>query len=295
MSQLEGVYVAIVTPFTEDTRAVDYDALRDHANWLVEKGVDGLVPCGTCGEYAQLSDEERAKVVETVASAAAGRAQVIVGVAAATTAEAVGWAEHAKRVGATGIMALPPISYKPTWREVVHYFQSLSDVGLPVTIYNNTHDNATDVTPDLFKELESIENIIGVKEFSGDIRRIPEIQEKTNLQVLAGADDLALEGLLAGALGWIAGLANAIPDECVEMYRLVKEGDIEGATAIYRRILPLMRWDSTPRLVQAIKYAMELAGRPAGITRAPRLPLDDADREAVREAFYRARSVQGAV
>ncbi len=295
MSQLEGVYVAIVTPFTEDTSEVDYDALRDHANWLIEKGVGGLVPCGTCGEYAQLSNEERAKVVETVVAEANGRVQVIVGVAAPTTAQAVGWAEHAKRVGANGIMALPPISYKPTWREVVHYFQALSDVGLPITIYNNTHDNATDVTPDLFKELESIENIVGVKEFSGDIRRIPEIQEKTNLQVLAGADDLALEGLLAGALGWIAGLANAIPEECMEMYRLVKQGDIEAATAVYRRILPLMRWDSTPRLVQAIKYAMELAGRPVGITRAPRLPLDDADRQAVREAFFRVRSAQGAL
>ncbi|WDL97649.1 dihydrodipicolinate synthase family protein [Alicyclobacillus sp. ALC3] len=285
MERFEGVYVAIVTPFTPDTTGVDYARLAEHVNWLIEKGVDGLVPCGTCGEYQQLSSEERSRVVETVIEATDNRVPVIVGVAAPTTVQAVGWAEHARRSGATGVMALPPISYKPTWAEVVAYFQALSDAGLPIMIYNNTHDNATDVTPDLLHELEQIENIAGVKEFSGDIRRIPEILEKTNLQVLAGADDLALEGLLAGAQGWIAGLANAIPEQCVQLYREVKAGNFEEATRIYRSILPLMRWDSTPRLVQAIKYSMELAGQPVGVTRAPRLPLDANDRKAVEEAY----------
>ncbi len=287
----EGVYVAIVTPFTEDSNSINYDRLHEHANWLIEKGVNGLVPCGTCGEYAQLSKEERAKVVETVIHAAAGRVPVVVGVAAPTTAQAVGWAKHAKEAGASGVMALPPISYKPKWREVVAYYQALSDVGLPILIYNNTHDNATDLTPELLHELEEIENIVAVKEFSGDIRRIPEIQEKTSLEVLAGADDLALEGVLAGALGWIAGLANAIPEECVQMYKAVQAGNIDEATSIYRRILPLMRWDSTPRLVQAIKYAMALGGHPVGETRAPRLPLDDEDRKSVEQAFARAHAV----
>ncbi|GMA61905.1 dihydrodipicolinate synthase family protein [Alicyclobacillus fastidiosus] len=288
MARFEGVHVAIITPFTSDTREVDYKKLDDHVNWLIEKGVHGLVPCGTCGEYAQLSDEERGKVVETVVVAAAGRVPVVVGVAAPTTERAVFWARQAKQVGASGIMALPPISYKPKWAEVVAYYEALSDVGLPVVIYNNTHDNATDLTPDLLHKLESIENIVAVKEFSGDIRRIAEIQEKTNLEVLAGADDLALEGLLAGAFGWIAGLANAVPEESVKLFELVRDGKFEEASALYRTILPLMRWDSTPRLVQAIKYAMELAGRPVGETRAPRLPLDDEDRKAVEQAFYRA-------
>lgn len=285
MTQFEGVYVAIVTPFSEDTTKINYELLQNHVNWMIEKGVDGLVPCGTCGEYAQLSDEERAQVVETVIATAAGRVPVVVGVAASTTAKAVSWTRHAKENGATAVMALPPISYKPKWQEVIAYYQALSDVGLPIVIYNNTHDNGTDLTPDLLRELQEIENIVAVKEFSGDIRRIPEIQEKTELQVLAGADDLALEGVLAGAQGWIAGLANAIPEECVELYGYVKQGDFEAATAIYRRILPLMRWDSTPRLVQAIKYAMALVGHPVGNTRAPRLPLDAEDMQAVDQAF----------
>jgi len=289
MARFEGVYVAIVTPFTEGTEKVDYNRLHEHVNWLIEKGVNGLVPCGTCGEYAQLSDEERAGVVEMVAKTAAGRVPVVVGVAAPTTAAAVKWTKQAKQAGATGVMALPPISYKPTWNEVVAYYESLSAVGLPVVIYNNTHDNATDLTPELLHELEHIENIVAVKEFSGDIRRIPEIQEKTGLEVLAGADDLALEGMMAGALGWIAGLANAIPEECVEMYALAKDGKYSEATSIYRRILPLMRWDSTPRLVQAIKYAMELVGQPVGATRAPRLPLDETERQAVQNAVRAVR------
>jgi 4-hydroxy-tetrahydrodipicolinate synthase len=291
MKRFEGVHVAIVTPFTADTTEVDYDRLRAHANWLIEVGVNGLIPCGTCGEYAQLRHEERAKVVETVVAAAAGRVPVVVGVAAPTTAEAVHWAKHARLAGATGLMALPPISYKPKWNEVVAYYQALSDVGLPIVIYNNTHDNATDLTPDLLSKLERIENIVAVKEFSGDIRRIPEILEKTGLEVLAGADDLALEGVLAGAQGWIAGLANAIPEECVQLYHYMSDGQISEATKLYRKILPLMRWDSTPRLVQAIKYAMELAGHPVGVTRAPRLPLDDEDREAVLKAFTAIRVV----
>lgn len=285
MKRFEGVYVAIVTPFTPDTSGVDYARLAEHVNWLIEKGVHGLVPCGTCGEYAQLSQEERARVVETVIEAADNRVPVIVGVAAPTTAQAVGWVEHARRSGATGVMALPPIGYKPTWAEVVAYYQALSDAGLPIMIYNNTHDNATDLTPNLLHELEQIENIAGVKEFSGDIRRIPEILEKTKLQVLAGADDLALEGLLAGAQGWIAGLANSIPEQCVQLYQEVQAGHLEKATQIYRSILPLMRWDSTSRLVQAIKYSMDLAGQPAGITREPRLQLDEPDRQAVEEAY----------
>lgn len=289
MARFEGVYVAMVTPFSEVTDKVDYNRLQAHVDWLIKQGVNGLVPCGTCGEYAQLSDEERASVVEAVVKTAAGRVPVVVGVAAPTTAQAVRWTQHAKQVGATAVMALPPVSYKPTWHEVVAYYEALSGVGLPVVIYNNTHDNSTDLTPDLLHELEQIENIVAVKEFSGDIRRIPEIQEKTSLEVLAGADDLALEGMLAGALGWIAGLANAIPQECVELYALTKDGKYNEATEIYRKILPLMRWDSTPRLVQAIKYAMELVGQPVGITRAPRLPLDETDRKGVENAVSAVR------
>lgn len=283
MGFFSGIHVAIVTPLT-DTFAIDDEKLRAHANWLIEEGVHGLVPSGTCGEYAVLADDERARVVEAVIQAAAGRVPVTVGVASPATEKAVYWGKHAKANGASAIMALPTINYKPTKKELFTYYEALNEVGLPIIAYNNTHDTATDLTPDLLKELSEIPNFVAVKEFSGDVRRIPEILEKTNLEVLAGADDLSLEGLLAGATGWVAGLTNAVPGLSVAMFNHAKAGRVEEARTIYRRVLPLFRYDSTPRLVQAIKYAMQLVGHPVGTTRPPRLPLEDWECRAIEAA-----------
>lgn len=286
MARFPGIYVAIVTPFT-DSFEVDYGRLHEHADWLIKQGVHGLVPVGTCGEYASLTDAERAKVVETVIQAAAGRVPVIVGTASPSTRQAVYWARHAKESGASAIMALPPINYKPTREEVVRYYEALSDVGLPIVIYNNPFDTGTDLTPDFLAELSKIDNVVAVKEFSGDIRRIHEIYEKTNLEVMAGADDLALEGLMAGATGWIAGLTNVTAKESVQLYDYVVSGNYEAATKLYRLLLPLFRYDSTPRLVQAIKYSLELAGQSVGQTRPPRLALSAEDQKAIEQAYRR--------
>jgi 4-hydroxy-tetrahydrodipicolinate synthase len=284
MARFPGVYVAVITPFTESDE-VDYPRLREHVEWLLSSGIHGLIPTGSCGEYASLSDHERAKVVETIAEATAGRAPVIVGTAAPSTKRAVYWANHAKEVGAAGLMALPPINYRPTKREVFAYYEALARVNLPIIVYNNPFDTSTDLTPDFLAELSQIEQIIGVKEFSGDVRRIPEILEKTSLEVFAGADDLALEGLLAGATGWIAGLTNATPQESVILYNLVVAGKFAEATRLYRRLLPLFRYDSKPILVQTIKYCLELAGRPAGKTRPPRLDLEEGIRQQIETAY----------
>jgi 4-hydroxy-tetrahydrodipicolinate synthase len=291
MVRFPGIYVAIITPFT-DSFEVDYGRLREHTDWLISEGIHGLVPVGTCGEYASLTEQERAKVVETVIEAAAGRVPVVVGTAAPSTQKAVHWAHHAKDAGATAVMALPPINYKPTRREVVSYYEALSNVGLPIIVYNNPFDTGIDLTPDFLAELSQIENVIGVKEFSGDVRRIHEIYEKTDLEVMAGADDLALEGMQAGATGWIAGLTNVTARESVQLYNYVMDGQYEEATKLYRRLLPLFRYDSTPRLVQAIKYSLELAGQPAGQTRPPRLPLEEADQRAIEKAFALIRGLE---
>jgi 4-hydroxy-tetrahydrodipicolinate synthase len=272
MARFPGVYVAVITPFTESDE-VDYPRLREHVEWLLSSGIHGLIPTGSCGEYASLSDQERAKVVETIAEATAGRAPVIVGTAAPSTKRAVYWANHAKEVGAAGLMALPPINYRPTKREVFAYYEALARVNLPIIVYNNPFDTSTDLTPDFLAEL------------SGDVRRIPEIQEKTTLEIFAGADDLALEGLLAGATGWIAGLTNATPQESVALYNLVVAGKFAEATRLYRRLLPLFRYDSQPILVQTIKYCLELAGRPAGKTRPPRLDLEEGVRRHIEIAY----------
>jgi 4-hydroxy-tetrahydrodipicolinate synthase len=270
---------------------VDVPRLREHIAWLIDRGVHGIVPTGSCGEYAALSDAEREQVVETIAEVCKDRVPVVVGTGASSTRNAVRWAKHAKRSGAAGIMALPPSAYRPSRREIAAWFEALSDVGLPIVAYNNPFDTTVDLTPDLLIELAKIENLVAVKEYSGDVRRIPTILESTNLEVIVGCDDLALEGLLAGATGWIAGLTNVVARESIELYDLVCARDLDAASALYRRLLPLFRYDSRPTFVQAIKYAFELIGKPVGATRPPRLPLDERDRRIIAGALEPFASV----
>ncbi|RAS85866.1 dihydrodipicolinate synthase family protein [Priestia endophytica] len=290
MAKFNGVYVALVTPFTKDYQ-VDYVRLTELCNWLIEQGVDGLVPGGSLGEYATLTAEERAKLVETVIKVANGRVPVLVGSGAPSTAQSVKWVQHAKEHGAAGIMALPPINYKPLENEIIEHYKALSEVGLPIVAYNNPKDYPTDLTPDLLAEISEFENVVGVKEFSGDVRRMREILEKTDLEVMVGVDDLALEGALVGATGWISGVPNALPKEGVELFHLGREGKVKEALKLYKHLLPLFRYDASPQLVQSIKYMMELAGKPVGPTRPPRLPLSKEQYQKIEEAFHYSKQL----
>lgn len=284
MAQFAGVYVAIVTPFTEEYE-VDVQRLHELSEWLIEKGVHGLIPCGSLGEYATLSEAERATVVETVIKAAAGRVPVVVGTGAPTTKQVLMWAQHAKEAGAAGVMALPPVNYKPRESEIIAHYEALSKVGIPIIAYNNPRDYPIDLTPELLARLSKLDNMVGVKEFSGDVRRVQQILAACDLEVLIGIDNLALEGAVVGATGWIAGVPNALPTEGVKLFELARAGKLEEALPLYRRLLPLFYYDTLPQLVQAIKYMMELAGQPVGPTRPPRLPLDEADLAGIREAY----------
>lgn len=284
MARFNGVYVASITPFSEDGR-VDIPRFRDHLAWLIEAGVDGIVPTGSCGEYASLDDDERQVVMETVAEVTRGRVPFVVGVAGPTTDKVVKWTQLAQSLGAQGVMALPPVNYRPTWEETRAHYEAIDAVGLPIIVYNNPHDTAVDISPARLKELEALPHIVAVKEFSGDVRRITEIQQITQLEVLAGADDLLVESILAGAQGWIAGMANIVPKACVRLYQLATGGRTTEAWALYRTLLPLLRFDSTPRLVQVIKYGMACVGRPVGATRAPRLELRADEQRRVSEVL----------
>ncbi len=288
MARFPGIYVAVITPFKPDS-SIDFPRLREHIDWLISEGMHGLVPTGSCGEYAALTDQERAQVVETIIEVADGRVPVVVGAAAPSTAKALGWIQHAKEAGAEGVMLLPPINYRPNRREVIAWYEALSEGGLPIIAYNNPFDTSSDLTPDLLAEMKHIPNLVAVKEFSGDVRRISAILDETNLEVLAGTDDLALESFLAGATGWIAGLTNVLPRESAVLYELAMAGQLEEAWPLYRDLLPFFRYDATPRFVQAIKYAFELAGKPVGETRAPRLPLTEAEKAEVAATYQRAR------
>ncbi|GAA0853069.1 dihydrodipicolinate synthase family protein [Streptosporangium amethystogenes subsp. fukuiense] len=282
-----GVTVATALPLRADL-SVDLDGYAEHCRWLVASGCDGVVPNGSLGEYQTLDSRERASVVET-AVAAVGGDRVMPGVAAYGALEARRWAEQAGEAGCRAVMLLPPNAYRADDRTVLEHYREVARAGLPVVAYNNPFDTRVDLTPRLLAALHSEGLIAGVKEFSGDVRRIYEIAELApGLDVLAGADDVLLELVTAGAVGWVAGFPNALPASTVALYRAAAAGDTATALPLYRALHPLLRWDSKPVFVQAIKLSMDLAGRHGGPCRPPRLGLPGEQEAAVRAATEKA-------
>jgi 1-pyrroline-4-hydroxy-2-carboxylate deaminase len=293
---LSGVHVALTTPFDAATGDIDLAGLETHAAWLLENGITGLVPNGSLGEYESLDRDERRAVVETVARVTNGRGTLIVGVSAPNWRIAGDHARHAADVGADAVMLLPPTNHSPTRAELLDHYRSVAQHGLPVIVYNNPFSTRVDLTPEIITELGELDGITAVKEFSGDVRRIGEIAERSpHLQVLCGADDLALESALMGATGWIGGFTGALPRETVRLFELGRLGDVATALPLYRALLPLLRWDSGPRFVEAIKHTIDLLGLTAGgPPRPPRRVLDELDREIVSRQLQHARSITGA-
>ncbi|MFJ9470694.1 dihydrodipicolinate synthase family protein [Streptomyces caniferus] len=279
-----GIMVATTLPFRDDL-SVDYDAYAAQVARLLAAGCDGVVPNGSLGEYQTLTDDERARVVRTAVEAAGDGDRVMPGVAAYGSAASRRWAEQAADAGAGSVLLLPPNAYRAEPASVRAHFAEVASVGLPVVAYNNPFDTKVDLTPGLLAELHADGSIVAVKEFSGDVRRAYEIAEVApELDLLIGADDVLLELALAGAVGWVAGFPNALPTACGTLYRAAVAGDLDTALPLYRALHPLLRWDSRPAFVQAIKLAMDLAGHHGGPTRPPRSPLGDEHSAVVRAA-----------
>ncbi|WP_433238657.1 dihydrodipicolinate synthase family protein [Streptosporangium sp. CA-135522] len=278
-----GVMVATALPLGDDL-SVDFDGYAEHCRWLVAGGCDGVVPNGSLGEYQTLTAEERAKVVETAVEAIGGD-RVMPGVAAYGAAEARRWAEQARDAGCGAVMLLPPNAYRADERIVMEHYREVAKAGVPLVAYNNPLDTKVDLTPALLARLHAEGLIVAVKEFTGDVRRAYEIAELApGLDLLIGSDDVVLELALAGAVGWVAGYPNALPESSVALYRAALARDLDTALPLYRALHPLLRWDSKTEFVQAIKLSMDLAGRKGGPCRAPRLPLADEIEAVVRAA-----------
>jgi dihydrodipicolinate synthase/N-acetylneuraminate lyase len=277
--KLDGVIVATALPYAEDASAPaglrpDLDKYAEHCRWVIENGCRGVGPNGSLGEYSSLTDDERRAVARTAIEAVGDDGIVVVGVHGVGAHQARSWAEKAAEDGAHGVLCLPPTMYRANRGEVIHHFTEVAKAGLPVMVYNNPHDTKVDLTPDLLAEIAQIENIVAVKEFSGDIRRILEIRERApELTVVAGADDLTLEALLMGATGWFAGFPNVFPAESVRLFNLAREGKLDEARTLYEPLVASFRWDSRVEFVQAIKWAMDYVGRYGGPCRPPRGPL----------------------
>ncbi|MFF4211935.1 dihydrodipicolinate synthase family protein [Streptomyces sp. NPDC001796] len=282
-----GVLVATALPLT-DGLAVDHARFADHCAWLVESGCDGVVPNGSLGEYQVLTPEERARVVETAVSAIGG-ARVMPGVSAYGSAEARRWAERARDAGCASVMLLPPNAYRADERSVLAHYEEVAKAGLPVVAYNNPVDTKVDLVPELLAKLHGEGFVHAVKEFSGDPRRAYRLAELApELELLIGADDVLLELAVAGARGWVAGYPNALPRASVQLYRAAVAGDLDTAVPLYRRLHPLLRWDSRVEFVQAIKLSMDVVGRYGGPVRPPRMPLPPEQQAAVRAATEKA-------
>jgi 4-hydroxy-tetrahydrodipicolinate synthase len=292
--RFEGIIPAVTTPF-DSAGAVDLPALERNASALVDAGVHGLVATGTMGEAGSLSVQERRQVVAAVAGAASGRVPVTAGVSAGTPDAVLALAADAVAAGAEALMLLPPLGYRGDDEEIVaHYRAVAGGTDRPLMAYNNPEASGIDMRPALLARLfEEVDAVVAVKECSGDARRIPALLNAApGLEVLVGGDDWALEGFCAGATGWVSGVADVAPRECVALWEHCRAGELEAARDVYRRLLPLARFDMQPKLVQYFKAALDEVGLAGGPCRPPRLPLSEAERADLRAAL---EVLQGAV
>lgn len=280
-----GVIPAITTKFNDDL-SVDHDFFAAHCRWLIDAGCVGIVPHGSLGEGATLTFDEKVALVATAVQAVGDRAAIIPGIAALSTDEAVRLAQAASEAGASGLMVLPPYVYSTDWREMKgHVSAVIGATSLPVLLYNNPPAYKTDFLPEYIVELaHEHPNLEAVKESSTDTRRVTAIRTLLGdrLKVLVGVDDAIVEGVQAGAVGWIAGLVDAFPKELVELFKLAIEvregrGDRARLEALYGWFLPLLRLDTVPKFVQLIKLAQEMVGMGSARVRPPRLELAGAE------------------
>jgi 4-hydroxy-tetrahydrodipicolinate synthase len=282
----QGVVPAITTPFEPDF-SIDAGLLVKQVDALVRSGCAGIVALGSLGEGGSLSFDEKKAVLRLCREALAGRAPLVAGVGALTTAEAVRLAELAAEAGCEGLMVLPPWVYRGDWRETrAHVHAVVGATALPCMLYNNPIAYGTDVLPEQVLDLAAaLPNLVAVKESSADVRRVTSLRALLGdrLAILVGVDDLVLEGVQAGATGWVAGLADALPAESVRLFDLAAAGRIAEARALYEWLLPLLRLDTVPKFVQLIKLVQQETGLGRETVRPPRLPLAPPEREAVLE------------
>ena len=281
--QWKGVISAITTPFKPDY-SVDHPFLAEHAAWQLQNGVDGIVALGSLGEAATLSFDEKVAILRTLAGVMKGK-PLVAGIASLSTAEAVALAKAAEQAGCSGLMVLPPYVYSTDWREMkAHVSTVIGATRLTCMLYNNPPAYKTDfLAPHVAELAAEHENLQAMKESSGDARRVTAVKALCGdrIAVFAGLDDMVLEAKRAGAVGWIAGLVNALPRETMALFN-------QKSDALYRWFVPLLRLDVVPKFVQLIKLVQQEVGRGHERVRPPRLALAGAEREEALETIRAA-------
>ncbi len=286
----QGIYPALTTPFKPD-ESVDFGLFENQVESQIRAGVHGLIIGGSLGEASTLTRNEKTELVRLALQVAGGRVPVVMNIAEGSTAEAMDQAREAERLKADGLMLLPPMRYKADERETINFFKCVAAAtALPIMIYNNPVDYKIEITLDMFHELAGHPNLQAIKESTRDITNITRIINRfgDRFSLLCGVDTLALEALLLGASGWVAGLVCAFPAETVALYRLIKTGQMELALKLYRWFMPLLELDIHPKLVQYIKLATQETGLGTEYVRAPRLTLTGDERARILTTVRRA-------
>ncbi len=286
----QGVFPAVTTQFHADF-SLDLDATRRVMDALIADGVSGLIVCGTVGENTSLTRSEKVAIMEVAKDVARGHVPVIAGIAEFTSAFAIETAREAARIGIDGIMLMPALVYSSKPHETAAHFRAVAGAtDLPVMVYNNPPVYRNDVTPDILASLADCETIVCFKESSGDTRRFIDVRRMVGdrFVMFAGLDDVVVESVMVGAVGWVSGMSNAFPREGETLFRLARAGRFAEAMPLYEWFMPLLHLDARPDLVQCIKLCENIMGRGTALTRPPRLALDEDDAAAVREMMRAA-------
>ena len=279
----QGVFPAVTTQFRQD-QSLDLEATARHFESIVNAGVQGLVVCGSLGENQTMSHDEKLSVVKTALEVSRGRVQVLSGVAELSTAAACRYAQAVEAAGAQGMMVMPAMVYKADAREAMTYFRTVAkSIRLPWMLYNNPIAYPVDITPAQFKELADVDNLVAIKESSGNTRRITELRLAVGNRyaMFAGVDDLILESAILGIDGWIAGTGIAFPKENQRIWDLTRAGKWDEARKLFQWSQPLMKLDTHIKFVQYIKLCVQEFGLGKEWVREPRLPLAGSEREEV--------------
>lgn len=285
-----GVFPAITTQFRPD-QSLDLAATAKHLETMIQAGIHGVVLLGTVGENTALEYQEKLEVLRELKQVVRGRIPVLTGVAEYTTALGCRYAKDAEKIGIDGLMVLPAMVYKSDERESLQHFRTIARAtGLPVMIYNNPVSYGVDIAPEAFADLADEKTIVAIKESSEDVRRITDLANIVGDRyvLFGGVDDLVLESVMLGAQGWISGLVNAFPDENRALWDLAAAGKWVEARELYRWYTPLLHLDTKVKLVQYIKLAMAETGLGSEMVRAPRLPIEGAEREEILGIIQKA-------
>ncbi|PWN59274.1 dihydrodipicolinate synthase family protein [Chryseobacterium viscerum] len=288
----EGIYPAVLTPFTKDGE-IDFEMFTQNTEAQIKAGVHGIILAGTLGEASALETEEKFELLKYAKKITQGRIPVILNLSENTTKNAVNFAQKAKELGADGLMLLPPMRYKADSREVLEYFKAVaSATDLPILIYNNPVDYGIYVTLEMFEELIEYPTIQAVKESTRDLANVTRMINRfgKRIKILGGVDTICLETLMLGADGLVAGLVDAFPNETMAMYNSVKAGEYDKAIAIYRWFMPLLELDIHPKLIQYIKLAATSEGISSPYVRAPRLELHGEEAEKIQKIIEESRA-----